>query len=163
MLLKLYGPFLSAVLNSLKESFDQALQRDDVKAIVVTGAKGKFSGGFDLNVLGGLREGKGMDITLHCIAFCLCVNKNWKNGWLHRPKMVVFVWIGLSRKTKTLFVLFFKVVIVLNMFTKLINLAFGMDDLKVFYVLGIKIRLHATFDPFNQFDWFSLIQILKSR
>ncbi|XP_022002371.1 glyoxysomal fatty acid beta-oxidation multifunctional protein MFP-a [Helianthus annuus] len=47
------------VLNSLKESFDQALQRDDVKAIVVTGAKGKFSGGFDLNVLGGLREGKG--------------------------------------------------------------------------------------------------------
>ncbi|XP_022017133.1 glyoxysomal fatty acid beta-oxidation multifunctional protein MFP-a [Helianthus annuus] len=64
MLLKLYGPFLSAVLNSLKESFDQALQRDDVKAIVVTGAKGKFSGGFDLNVLGGLREGKAMTTGL---------------------------------------------------------------------------------------------------
>ncbi|KAI3828946.1 hypothetical protein L1987_03058 [Smallanthus sonchifolius] len=46
------------VLNSLKESFDQALQRDDVKAIVVTGAKGKFSGGFDINALGGLQEGK---------------------------------------------------------------------------------------------------------
>ncbi|KAD4178258.1 hypothetical protein R6Q59_021824 [Mikania micrantha] len=46
------------VLNSLKESFDQALQRDDVKAIVVTGAKGKFSGGFDINAFGGLQEGK---------------------------------------------------------------------------------------------------------
>ncbi|XP_076924095.1 peroxisomal fatty acid beta-oxidation multifunctional protein MFP2-like [Bidens hawaiensis] len=48
------------VLNSLKESFDQALQRDDVKAIVVTGAKGKFSGGFDINAFGGLQDGKAM-------------------------------------------------------------------------------------------------------
>ncbi|XP_038704401.1 glyoxysomal fatty acid beta-oxidation multifunctional protein MFP-a-like [Tripterygium wilfordii] len=46
------------VLNSLKESFDQALRRDDVKAIVVTGAKGKFSGGFDITSFGGVQEGK---------------------------------------------------------------------------------------------------------
>lgn len=46
------------VLQSLKESFDQAIQRDDVKAIVVTGAKGKFSGGFDISAFGGLQEAK---------------------------------------------------------------------------------------------------------
>lgn len=46
------------VLNSLKESYDQALQRDDVKAIVVTGAKGKFSGGFDISAFGGIQGGK---------------------------------------------------------------------------------------------------------
>lgn len=33
---------LSSVLNSLKESYDQALRRDDVKAIVVTGIAEKF-------------------------------------------------------------------------------------------------------------------------
>ncbi|KAJ1395341.1 hypothetical protein SESBI_33494 [Sesbania bispinosa] len=46
------------VLRSLKESFDQASRRDDVKAIVVTGAKGKFSGGFDISAFGGLQEAK---------------------------------------------------------------------------------------------------------
>ncbi|KAG4378378.1 hypothetical protein GLYMA_17G027700v4 [Glycine max] len=46
------------VLRSLKESFDQAIQRDDVKAIVVTGAKGKFSGGFDISAFGGIQEAK---------------------------------------------------------------------------------------------------------
>ncbi|XP_020226302.1 peroxisomal fatty acid beta-oxidation multifunctional protein MFP2 [Cajanus cajan] len=46
------------VLRSLKESFDQALRRNDVKAIVVTGAKGKFSGGFDISAFGGLQEAK---------------------------------------------------------------------------------------------------------
>ncbi|XP_040867219.1 peroxisomal fatty acid beta-oxidation multifunctional protein MFP2 isoform X2 [Glycine max] len=40
------------VLRSFKENFDQALQRDDVKAIVVTGAKGRFSGGFDISAFG---------------------------------------------------------------------------------------------------------------
>ena len=44
------------VLRSLKDSFDQAIQRDDVKAIVVTGAKGKFSGGFDISAFGGIQE-----------------------------------------------------------------------------------------------------------
>lgn len=46
------------VLNSLKESYDQALRRNDVKAIVVTGANGKFSGGFDITAFGGLQGGK---------------------------------------------------------------------------------------------------------
>ncbi|KAK8619631.1 hypothetical protein V6N13_135913 [Hibiscus sabdariffa] len=46
------------VLQSLKESYDEALQRDDVKAIVVTGAKGKFSGGFDISAFGGIQKGK---------------------------------------------------------------------------------------------------------
>ncbi|KAJ0954535.1 putative isomerase, Enoyl-CoA hydratase, 3-hydroxyacyl-CoA dehydrogenase [Helianthus annuus] len=53
-------PILSirkSVLNSLKESFGQALQRDDVKAIVVIGEKRKFCGGFDLNALYQLQEG----------------------------------------------------------------------------------------------------------
>ncbi|KAK7264651.1 hypothetical protein RJT34_32260 [Clitoria ternatea] len=46
------------VLRSLKESYDQALQREDVKAIVVTGAKGKFSGGFDISAFGSIHEAK---------------------------------------------------------------------------------------------------------
>ncbi|XP_061370540.1 peroxisomal fatty acid beta-oxidation multifunctional protein MFP2-like [Gastrolobium bilobum] len=46
------------VFHSLKESYDQALQREDVKAIVVTGAKGKFSGGFDITAFGSMQEGK---------------------------------------------------------------------------------------------------------
>lgn len=45
------------VLNSLKENYEQALRRDDVKAIVVTGAKGRFSGGFDISAFGGIQEG----------------------------------------------------------------------------------------------------------
>ncbi|CAN1806896.1 Glyoxysomal fatty acid beta-oxidation multifunctional protein MFP-a [Linum perenne] len=45
------------VLHSLKESYDQALRRDDVKAIVVTGANGKFSGGFDISAFGGVQTG----------------------------------------------------------------------------------------------------------
>ncbi|CAA2985910.1 glyoxysomal fatty acid beta-oxidation multifunctional MFP-a [Olea europaea subsp. europaea] len=45
------------VLNSLKESYDQVLRRDDVKAIVVTGAQGKFSGGFDINAFGKIQGG----------------------------------------------------------------------------------------------------------
>ncbi|KAL1320899.1 hypothetical protein HN51_065618 [Arachis hypogaea] len=46
------------VLSSLKENFDQALHRDDVKAIVVTGAKGKFSGGFDIAGFSRIQAGK---------------------------------------------------------------------------------------------------------
>ncbi|GLT32513.1 hypothetical protein SLA2020_071760 [Shorea laevis] len=46
------------VLQSLKENYEQALLRDDVKAIVVTGANGKFSGGFDIAAFGGLQGGK---------------------------------------------------------------------------------------------------------
>ncbi|CAL0309646.1 unnamed protein product [Lupinus luteus] len=46
------------VFRSLKQSFDEASRRDDVKAIVVTGAKGKFSGGFDITSFDGLQEEK---------------------------------------------------------------------------------------------------------
>ncbi|KAL3505711.1 hypothetical protein ACH5RR_031093 [Cinchona calisaya] len=46
------------VLNSLKESYEHALRRDDVKAIVVIGSNGKFSGGFDITAFGGIQEGK---------------------------------------------------------------------------------------------------------
>ncbi|KAF8011152.1 hypothetical protein BT93_J1695 [Corymbia citriodora subsp. variegata] len=46
------------VLNSLKQSFDEALRRNDVKAIVVTGANGKFSGGFDITSFGAIQTSK---------------------------------------------------------------------------------------------------------
>ncbi|KAG6575069.1 hypothetical protein SDJN03_25708, partial [Cucurbita argyrosperma subsp. sororia] len=46
------------VLFSLRDSYEQALKRDDVKAIVVTGAMGKFSGGFDIAAFGVLQGGK---------------------------------------------------------------------------------------------------------
>ncbi|GMI80114.1 MULTIFUNCTIONAL PROTEIN 2, multifunctional protein 2 [Hibiscus trionum] len=46
------------VLLSLKANYDEALQRDDVKAIVVTGSNGKFSGGFDITSFGGVQSGK---------------------------------------------------------------------------------------------------------
>ncbi|KAJ7568488.1 hypothetical protein O6H91_01G034400 [Diphasiastrum complanatum] len=37
------------VLRGLKNNYDEAVKRNDVKAIVVIGAGGKFSGGFDIN------------------------------------------------------------------------------------------------------------------
>ncbi|CAN4104695.1 unnamed protein product [Withania somnifera] len=43
------------VLYSLKENYEHALRRDDVKAIVVTGENGKFSGGFDISAFGKLQ------------------------------------------------------------------------------------------------------------
>ncbi|KAL9669026.1 hypothetical protein QQ045_006567 [Rhodiola kirilowii] len=46
------------VLYGLKDCYEEALRRDDVKAIVVTGANGKFSGGFDISAFGGLGDGK---------------------------------------------------------------------------------------------------------
>ncbi|PIM97820.1 Enoyl-CoA hydratase/isomerase [Handroanthus impetiginosus] len=45
------------VMLSLKENIEGALSRDDVKAIVITGTKGKFSAGFDVTAFGG-RQGK---------------------------------------------------------------------------------------------------------
>ncbi|KAG5564766.1 hypothetical protein RHGRI_000840 [Rhododendron griersonianum] len=38
------------VIDGLKEKFVEATRREDVKAIVLTGKGGKFSGGFDINV-----------------------------------------------------------------------------------------------------------------
>ncbi|KAL0323451.1 UNVERIFIED_CONTAM: Glyoxysomal fatty acid beta-oxidation multifunctional protein MFP-a [Sesamum angustifolium] len=44
------------VLNSLKDTCEQALRRDDVKAVVITGAQGKFSGGFDISAFGKIQD-----------------------------------------------------------------------------------------------------------
>ncbi|KAI3938268.1 hypothetical protein MKW92_004636 [Papaver armeniacum] len=46
------------VLNSLKDNCVEAMRRDDVKALVITGAKGKFSGGFDISAFGEIQGGK---------------------------------------------------------------------------------------------------------
>ncbi|CAL4950154.1 unnamed protein product [Urochloa decumbens] len=46
------------VLYSLKESYEEALRRSDVKAIVVTGKGGKFSGGFDISSFGDVQGGQ---------------------------------------------------------------------------------------------------------
>ncbi|CAG7886818.1 unnamed protein product [Brassica rapa] len=40
----------SPIISGLKEKFQDANQRSDVKAIVLTGNGGRFSGGFDINV-----------------------------------------------------------------------------------------------------------------
>ncbi|KAJ0766533.1 putative isomerase, 3-hydroxyacyl-CoA dehydrogenase, Enoyl-CoA hydratase [Helianthus annuus] len=42
--------FAVSIIAWLKEKISEAMSRDDVKAIVLTGKKGKFSGGFDINV-----------------------------------------------------------------------------------------------------------------
>lgn len=44
------------VLFSLKENYEQVMRRDDVKAVVLTGARGKFSGGADIS---SFKEGDG--------------------------------------------------------------------------------------------------------
>ncbi|KAJ0091692.1 hypothetical protein Patl1_13269 [Pistacia atlantica] len=38
------------IITGLKDKFDEAARREDVKAIVLTGKGGRFSGGFDINV-----------------------------------------------------------------------------------------------------------------
>ncbi|CAN6926709.1 unnamed protein product [Brassica oleracea] len=45
------------VLDNLKSNYEEALRRNDVKAIVITGAKGKFSGGFDISGFGEVQKG----------------------------------------------------------------------------------------------------------
>ncbi|XAR58418.1 3-hydroxybutyryl-CoA epimerase [Bertholletia excelsa] len=46
------------VLLSLRKSIDEALSRDTVKAIVITGSNGKFSGGFYVSSFGGRQGSK---------------------------------------------------------------------------------------------------------
>ncbi|OMO87975.1 Crotonase superfamily [Corchorus capsularis] len=44
------------IIAGLKEKFDEATRRSDVKAIVLTGKGGRFSGGFDINVFQKVHE-----------------------------------------------------------------------------------------------------------
>ncbi|KAI4977633.1 peroxisomal fatty acid beta-oxidation multifunctional protein [Hordeum vulgare subsp. vulgare] len=44
------------IIQGLKEKYAEAMDRDDVKAIVLTGAAGKFCGGFDINVFTKVHE-----------------------------------------------------------------------------------------------------------
>uniref|UniRef100_A0A453NCZ0 Uncharacterized protein n=1 Tax=Aegilops tauschii subsp. strangulata TaxID=200361 RepID=A0A453NCZ0_AEGTS len=44
------------IIQGLKEKYAEAADRDDVKAIVLTGAAGKFCGGFDINVFTKVHE-----------------------------------------------------------------------------------------------------------
>jgi enoyl-CoA hydratase/3-hydroxyacyl-CoA dehydrogenase len=60
--------FFLPVLYSLKESYEEALRRSDVKAIVVTGKGGKFSGGFDISSFGGVQGGQMMQPKVGYIA-----------------------------------------------------------------------------------------------
>eukprot|EP00262_Sarcandra_glabra_P015137 TRINITY_DN459_c1_g1_i2.p1 TRINITY_DN459_c1_g1~~TRINITY_DN459_c1_g1_i2.p1 ORF type:complete len:721 (+),score=149.52 TRINITY_DN459_c1_g1_i2:112-2274(+) len=45
-----------SIIAGLKEKYNEAMRRDDVKAIVLTGEGGKFSGGFDINVFQKVHE-----------------------------------------------------------------------------------------------------------
>uniref|UniRef100_A0A0D9WCZ8 Uncharacterized protein n=1 Tax=Leersia perrieri TaxID=77586 RepID=A0A0D9WCZ8_9ORYZ len=46
------------VFYSLKDNYEEALRRNDVKAIVVTGKEGVFSGGLDINTFGVIQRNK---------------------------------------------------------------------------------------------------------
>ncbi|KAG0450548.1 hypothetical protein HPP92_026646 [Vanilla planifolia] len=46
------------VLYSLKDCYEEVMRRNDVKAIVVTGSSGKFSGGFDISAFSAIQGGK---------------------------------------------------------------------------------------------------------
>ncbi len=50
-----------AVLSALFDRLREAHSRSDIKAIVVTGAKGKFSAGFDINEFVKQSGGGGID------------------------------------------------------------------------------------------------------
>ncbi|KAJ0092404.1 hypothetical protein Patl1_25029 [Pistacia atlantica] len=57
------------IIRSLKENYDQALRTDDVKAIVVTGAKGNFCGGFEISSFPGAPGGIRMFSVSHVSFF----------------------------------------------------------------------------------------------
>ncbi len=57
------------MLNSLFKHLREAQARSDVEAIVVTGANGKFSAGFDINQFTKAPGGGGVDMT--CVPLLL--------------------------------------------------------------------------------------------
>ncbi|RZC90569.1 hypothetical protein C5167_029702 [Papaver somniferum] len=54
--IKIFNPPVNAlappILAGLKEKYAEAMRRNDVKAVVLTGEGGRFSGGFDISVFG---------------------------------------------------------------------------------------------------------------
>ncbi|CAL1414389.1 unnamed protein product [Linum trigynum] len=66
------------IINGLQEKFDEATRRNDVKAIVLTGRDGKFSGGFDINVIQTVHQtgdvsfmdGVSIDLVVNTIEEC---------------------------------------------------------------------------------------------
>lgn len=61
------------IIAGLKEKFEEAMRRDDVKAIVLTGNAGKFSGGFDINVFQNVHKTGDVSILLD-VSIDLVVN-----------------------------------------------------------------------------------------
>ncbi|KAI4377390.1 hypothetical protein MLD38_015024 [Melastoma candidum] len=61
------------VLGGLREKFDEAMRRNDVKAVVLTGQGGRFSGGFDINVFAKVHQ-KGDLSLLPNVSVDLVVN-----------------------------------------------------------------------------------------
>ncbi|KAI4380406.1 hypothetical protein MLD38_006602 [Melastoma candidum] len=61
------------VLGGLREKFDEAMRRNDVKAVVLTGQGGRFSGGFDINVFAKVHQ-KGDLSLLPDVSVDLVVN-----------------------------------------------------------------------------------------
>ncbi|KAL3532465.1 hypothetical protein ACH5RR_005986 [Cinchona calisaya] len=61
------------ILAGIKEKFEEAFKRDDVKALVVFGQGGKFSGGFDINVFGHVHK-TGDNSVLPDVSIDLLVN-----------------------------------------------------------------------------------------
>nr|XP_043627838.1 peroxisomal fatty acid beta-oxidation multifunctional protein AIM1-like [Erigeron canadensis] len=58
----------------LKEKLDEAMSRDDVKAVVLTGKNGRFTGGFDINVFQKIQQTGNLSY-LPDISFDLVINK----------------------------------------------------------------------------------------
>lgn len=67
---------LDAVIDSLFSKAMEAHSRSDVKAIVITGAKGRFSAGFDINQFQQIIGSRGVDMTYALELFQHVVNNN---------------------------------------------------------------------------------------
>ncbi|KAH6554954.1 hypothetical protein KP509_1Z294100 [Ceratopteris richardii] len=63
-----------SVFLGLREKYEEALKRDDVKAIVLTGAGDKFSGGFDIISMQGFQKTNGNDSSISFVSVDLQTN-----------------------------------------------------------------------------------------
>ncbi|KAH7445114.1 hypothetical protein KP509_02G107300 [Ceratopteris richardii] len=62
------------VFLGLRKKYEEALKRDDVKAIVLTGAGDKFSGGFDITSMQGFQKANGDDSSISFVSVDLQTN-----------------------------------------------------------------------------------------